>query len=141
MDIKKLEDMLKPFGNTFIEKFEELAELNADKAFIYYGEEDIRYTYSEFNRLANSAAHNLCSLGLEKGDRVSLFLYNPIVTILSMFAIWKIGAVYCPINYNYKGKLLSYQINDTRPKMLITEQKYLDEINKLKTTIPPLQLI
>ncbi|MBW2370093.1 MAG: AMP-binding protein [Deltaproteobacteria bacterium] len=141
MDIKKLEDMLKPFGNTFIEKFEELAELNADKAFIYYGEEDIRYTYSEFNRLANSVAHNLCSLGLEKGDHVSLFLYNPIVTILSMFAIWKIGAVYCPINYNYKGKLLSYQINDTRPKMLITEQKYLDEINKLKTTIPPLQLI
>ncbi|MCP4682543.1 MAG: acyl--CoA ligase, partial [Desulfobacterales bacterium] len=106
MKTEGLENKLKFLGNTFIEKFEERADKLNDKVFFYYGEKDKSYTYSEFNELANSIAHNLRTLGLKKGDRVSLFLSNPVVTTLSMFAIWKIGAVYCPINYNYKGKML-----------------------------------
>ena len=56
-----------------------------------------------------------------------------------MFGIWKAGAVYCPINFNYKGNLLSYQINDTEPKMLITERQMVPIINDIKdqlTSIP-----
>ncbi|MBT3224828.1 MAG: AMP-binding protein [Deltaproteobacteria bacterium] len=141
MDMQELEGQLKPFGNTFIEKFEELAETRKDKVFFYYGEEDRGYTFGEFNQLANSVAHNLRSLGLEKGNRVSLMLFNPVVTTISMFAIWKLGAVYCPINYNFKGKLLSYQINDTNPSLLITEQNFVSEINHVKSEIPALLTI
>lgn len=141
MKTQELENRLKSLGNTFIEKFEERAEILHDKVFFYYGEIDKGYTYRQFNELANCIANNLIILGFKKGDRVSLFLSSPVATTLSMFAIWKIGAVFCPINYNYKGKMLAYHINDTRPGLLITEQKFLNRINHIKNDIQPLPVV
>jgi len=97
------------------------SEKQPEKTFIYYGEEDRHISYLEFNRLANRVANNFRSMNIQQGDRVCLFLFNPLVTVLSMFALWKIGAVFCPINFAYKGRLLAYQIQDTGPKLLITE--------------------
>ncbi len=141
MDIRDLERDLKNDGEIVINKFEEWARTRAEKTFFYYGEEDRRFTFREFNTLANSIAHNLQSMGVKKGDRVSLFLMNPLVTTLAMFGIWKLGAVYCPINFNYQGRLLSYQINDTEPKVLITEQSRISHLNHIKSDIPGLPIV
>ncbi|PWA09496.1 acyl-CoA synthetase [Pueribacillus theae] len=121
--------------------FEKWAEEMGEKPFLYYGEENETYTYQAFNEMANSFAHNLIKLGIQKGDRISLFLRNPFVTTIAMFGIWKAGAVFCPINFNYKGKLLSYQINDTEPKVLITERQMVSMINEVKSDLPPLTVI
>ncbi|WP_347548521.1 AMP-binding protein [Pseudalkalibacillus hwajinpoensis] len=68
------------------------------------------------------------------------FLKNPLVTTLAMFGIWKAGAIYCPINFNYTGRLLTYQLNDTEPALLITERRMLPIINEINqyVTIPSL---
>ena len=58
-----------------------------------------------------------------------------------MFGIWKVGAVFSPINFNYKGRLLSYQINDTEPKMLITEQSLLPFLDAVKMDMASLKVI
>ena len=141
MELHELEKELNRYGDIFIKKFEDYAEIQADKIFFYYGEEDCNYTYSEFNRLSNCFGRNLQSLGVKKGDRVSLFLFNPFVTAIAMFSIWKAGAVYCPINYNLKGKLLSYHINDVNPSALITEQRMVLSLNQVAKEIPSVQII
>jgi len=120
---------------------EQLAEKDSHKLLIYYGEEDRRLTYGEMNRLANRIGRNLSTMGVRKGDRISLFLKNPLVTALAMFGIWKIGAIFSPINFNYKGRLLSYQINDTGPKLLITEQSMLSLLNDVASHLPDLDVI
>jgi crotonobetaine/carnitine-CoA ligase len=117
------------------------AETQPDKTFIYYGEEDRRLTYQEFNRLANRLANNLRSMDIRKGDRVCLYLFNPLVTLLSMFAIWKIGAVFCPINFVYRGRLLAYQINDTAPKLLITESGREPALNEIRSDVGQLSIL
>ncbi|MEW5914530.1 MAG: AMP-binding protein [Thermodesulfobacteriota bacterium] len=127
---QKLADM-----GLLVDKLERWAATQPDKLFIYYGEEQESYTYTRFNRLVNCVAHNLRGLGVEKGDRVSLFLKNPWVTVVSMFALWKLGAVFCPINFLYKGRLLSYQISDTAPKLLITESGREPLLNQIKGDI------
>lgn len=140
----ELEERMLGFGTDeelIIKKLEQWAIERGDKTFIYYGEEDESYTYATFNSLANSFAHHLIQRGIEKGDRVSLFLKNPLITTIAMFGIWKVGAVYCPINFNYKGRLLSYQINDTNPKLLITERQMVPFINEIKNELPPLPVI
>jgi len=114
---------------------------NRRQTLFFYGEENLRFTFREFNQLANSVGHNLESMGIEKGDRVSLFLKNPLIIALSMFGIWKTGAVYCPINFNYKGRLLSYQINDTTPKLLITERELVPLINDIAKDVPDLNVV
>lgn len=126
---------------SIVRTVEKWAEVTGEKTFIFYGEENRKYSYREFNELANSIAHNLIEMGINKGDRVSLFLKNPIVSTLAMFGIWKAGAVYCPINFNYKGKLLSYQINDTNPKILITERPMVQLVNEVKSDLPSLPVI
>jgi crotonobetaine/carnitine-CoA ligase len=141
MNIKDLEEKLKRNGEVVVQKFEEWAESRADSLFFYYGEQDRRFTFKEFNEMVNGVAHGLASVGVEKGDRVSLFLMNPLVTSLAMFGLWKIGAVYCPINFNYPGRLLSYQINDTGPKLLITEQARVAALNQIAADIPELPVI
>ncbi len=140
MDIKELEDELNKMG-LLVRKLEEWAESRPDKTFFYYGEEDRHLTYREFNQLANRMAHNLKEMGVNKGDRVSLFLHNPLITILSMFGLWKIGAVFCPINFLYKGRLLSYQISDTNPNLLMTENGCEPILNQIKSEIAGLPII
>jgi carnitine-CoA ligase len=122
-------------------KLEKWARETGDRTFVYYGEENKTYTFKEYNEIVNSIAHNLIKMGIQKGDRISLFLKNPLISSLVMFGIWKAGAVYCPINFNYKGKLLSYQINDTKPKMLITERPMVHLINDIKSDLPSLDVI
>ena len=124
-----------------VKRLEEWAETRSDKTFFYYGEEDRHYSYDEFNRLANCIANNLKDMGVCKGDRVSLFLKNPLVTILSMFGLWKLGAVFCPTNFLYKGRLLSYQLNDTDPRLLITENGCESLLNDIKDQIKCCDLV
>ena len=141
MDQKELERDLKRDGEVVLHKLEEWAETRAQKTYFYYGEEDRHITYGEFNRLTDLIAHNVRSLGVEKGDRISLFLLNPLVTTLAMFGMWKIGAVYCPINFNYRGRLLTYQVNDTRPRLLITEQARVPLLNQVKSDMPDVPIV
>jgi len=140
MDLKGLENELNQMG-LLVSKMEEWAEKIPNKTFFYYGEEDRHLTYKEFNQLANRLAHNLRAMNVTKGDHVSLFLSNPLITILAMFGLWKIGAVFCPINFIYKGRLLSYQITDTKPKLLITENGREPILNEIKSEIESLPII
>jgi crotonobetaine/carnitine-CoA ligase len=141
VDLRELEKDLKRDGEVVLDKLAECARTKAQKTYFVYGEQGRRISYVEFDRLTNCIAHGLRSLGIGKGDRISLFLMNPLVTTLAMFGMWKIGAVYCPVNFNYRGRLLSYQINDTNPKMLITEQARVPALNQVRADIPDLPLI
>jgi crotonobetaine/carnitine-CoA ligase len=134
MEKQRLKRELDDMG-LLVRQFETWARKRPDKTFFYYGEEDRHYTYDEFNRMANCIANNLKAMGVSKGDRVSLFLKSPLVTILSMFALWKLGAVFCPTNFLYKGRLLSYQLNDTDPKLLIMENGREPLLNDIKEHI------
>lgn len=77
----------------------------------------------------------MISRGIHKGDRISVFLKNPLISTMVMFGIWKCGAVFSPINFNYRGKLLSYQLKDSQPKMLITERMMVPILNEIASEI------
>jgi crotonobetaine/carnitine-CoA ligase len=106
-----------------------------DRTFIYYGEEDLKLTFNEFNQITNSIGHNLLSLGINKGDRICVFFKNPLATAMVMFGIWKTGAVFCPINFNYRGKLLAYQIKDSDPRAIFVEKELVPLLNEVKGDI------
>jgi crotonobetaine/carnitine-CoA ligase len=141
MDLKEIERELKENGEVVPCKLQEWAEKRGDKIFFYYGEEDQSFTYREFNQLTNSIAHHLKSMGVGKGDRISLFLKNSLISTLAMFGIWKAGAIFCPINFNFKGRLLSYQIQDTQAKLFITEREMVPLLNDIKEDVPNLKVV
>lgn len=107
------------------------ADVAGEKTFLYYGEDERRISYQKFHQITNSIGHSLIARGINKGDRISVFLKNPLISTIVMFGIWKCGAVFSPINFNYRGKLLSYQLKDTQPQMLITERLMVPILNEI----------
>ena len=77
MGVEMFKQTLGTEEESVIKKLEKWAREIGDNTFIYYGEEHQSITYKEFNEMVNSFANNLINKGIQKGDRISLFLKNP----------------------------------------------------------------
>lgn len=122
-------------GDLVTERFAHWVSVAGERVFFYYGEDDVTLTYAEFARRTDSIAGNLARLGIAKGGRVSVLTANPMISALAMFGIWKAGAVYCPVNFAYTGRLLTYQLNDTRPSLIVTDGHLLPALNEVAGAI------
>ncbi|RJG02919.1 AMP-binding protein [Noviherbaspirillum sedimenti] len=131
MDKQTLLQELRRDGELVTKRLEHWARQTPERTCFYYGEDNIALSFAEFNRLSDQIAGNLAAAGITKGMHVSVFMRNQLITALAMFGIWKAGAVFCPVNFGLTGRLLAYQIGDTRPALLIAERALvpmLDEI-------------
>ena len=83
------------------------------------GEERI-YTYYKLWREVNRFANGLRSLGVQKGDRVCI--YMPIVPeqAIAMLACARIGAVHSVVFGGFGAQALAMRLNDARAKVVIT---------------------
>ena len=53
-----------------------------------------RITYGEIESRANQLAHAMIARGLDRGDRVAIWLENSPEVVIALFAILKAGAVF-----------------------------------------------
>lgn len=113
-------------GDIALYKLDEWADKTPDKTFIHFGETGLRLSFAEVRLRSNVLAAGLASIGVTKGDRVSVLTGNSLTATIAMFAAWRVGALYAPHNYNLHGQLLSYQINDTNPAVMITDTSFSD---------------
>jgi len=127
--------ILKAEGELVTERLDHWARETPDKVFFYYGEDDIALSYGDFARQTDAIAGNLARLGIGPGDRVSVQTTNMLASALMMFGIWKAGAVYSPVNFAFGGRLLSYQLDDTRPKLVVTDPQLLPRLNEVAATL------
>lgn len=86
-------------------------------------ETDIKYSYGEFNSLINRFAGSLRELGIQKGDRVAIYLPNSPEFVIAYFAIARIGAVAVPFNIMFKAPEVKYILNNSKAKALITDAR------------------
>lgn len=82
-----------------------------------------RLTYSQLDDLSDELAQGLINRGIARGDRVVLFLDNSAEAVVSIFAVLKAGAVFCPVNPSTKADKLAYILNNCRARAVITQQK------------------
>ena len=115
-------------GVTLPERLDHWAVERPDAVCLYDGETDTELTYADFGALTDTIAGNLAGLGISKGDRISVFTTNSLLAAQLMFACWKAGAVYSPINFSYGGRLLSYQLRDTNPQLLVTDSALFERV-------------
>jgi fatty-acyl-CoA synthase len=83
-----------------------------------------RISYCELQAEVNKLGRALLSLGVQKGERVSLLMDNRPEFIIVDFAVAKIGAVLVPINIRYRLRELSYQLGHCKPSVLIMIDRY-----------------
>ena len=90
------------------------------------------FTNLEFNQRTNRMVHALISLGVEKGDRVSVIMLNSSEFLETFFACAKLGAIVVPISFRLAAPEMAYMINDSTPKVLIYTSDFADKISELK---------
>ncbi|MAS87370.1 MAG: dicarboxylate--CoA ligase PimA [Micavibrio sp.] len=79
-----------------------------------------RYNWAEIGALSDKLAYSLQQQGLNKGDKVGLFLPNCPYFLISYFAVLKAGGTV--VNYNplYAKSEVEHQINDSHTRFMIT---------------------
>ncbi|MGZ4910216.1 MAG: acetate--CoA ligase [Halobacteriota archaeon] len=91
-------------------------------ALIYVNErgEQRTVTYAELAREVNQMANSLKSLGVQKGDRVAMYLPPCVEAAASMLACAKIGAVHSVVYAGFSVRALADRIHDANAKVLVT---------------------
>ena len=96
-------------------------------------------TYRQIDSSSNRIASGLKDFGVERGDRVAIFLENSVESVLSILGILKADAVFVVINPTTKKDKLSYILNNCRVKSLITSSDKLDIIQEVLQKAPLVQ--
>ena len=78
------------------------------------------YTYFDMYREVNKFANVLKSLGIKKGDRVSIYLPMIAEALVVMLACARIGAIHSLVFGGFSAEALRDRINDCEAKILVT---------------------
>ena len=106
-----------------------------EKNWLCSAADDRRWSYAEFDAAVNRAANLLLSLGVGKGDKVSLLMTNSPEYVISYFACWKIGAVAGPVNSHLKSEELAFVLDNSEAVALITEQDFLKHVEPIRAKL------
>lgn len=128
-------------GDSVLHRLDLHAERDPEKLFLLYGETGERLSFAEFARRSREMAGGLARLGVGKGDHVCVLSPTAIVPALAMFGIWRLGAVFAPINHNLRGSLLIYQLTDAAPKVVIADAAGVALLEQMRAELPEFVLV
>jgi crotonobetaine/carnitine-CoA ligase len=122
------------------------AESFPEKAMFKVGDRDGNvvesYTYAETNAWANRVANGLSKeFGINKGDKVGMYMLNCSEYVISIIAIHKAGGVQVPINKDEKGERLAYVINYSDMRALVIDEGSISFIEEIGDSIDHLEVV
>ena len=112
-------DLSKTFANLFTEQ----AKRTPDAPAVV--DRDSQLTYGEMDRYSNALARQLIDFGVQPNDFVCVMLDRFKEFPLAVLAIHKAGAAYTPLDFEYPNERLSYMLENSESKVLITTHEVL----------------
>ena len=105
------------------------------EALMYEGQ---RWTFTEFRTEVDRVARALINLGVQPGDKVSLWMPNRAEWLFLFGAIAKIGAVIVPINTRFRTDDMEYlvQHSDSAALILMDQSGPVDYLGMLREVAP-----
>lgn len=110
-----------------------------DKVAIAY--EGRTYSYQELNEEVNRMANGLLETGLQKGDKVSLFMKNSDYNVLAFFAVLKAGGVAVPVNYRLSADESGYIFGQSESRFIFCDAEFEGVIAEGKRQATSLQQV
>ncbi len=81
----------------------------------------IRWSYADFDRIADALAAGLWRHGIVQGTRVAVLARNSHAFAAMRFAVARLGAVFVPINFMLKAEEVAYILRHAGATMLATD--------------------
>jgi len=104
---------------------------------ICYGQKKL--TYDELDDASDNFCSSLMRLGIEKGQRVAILLFNRPEFIISYFGILKAGATIVPLNTMLKTEEIRYMLEDAGAVAIVTSSSFMDIACDLKAKLKNLK--
>ncbi|NNF99615.1 MAG: AMP-binding protein [Desulfobacteraceae bacterium] len=90
------------------------------------------FTYPEVNERVNKLANGLLSIGLAKGDKISVFMENSIEIVELFLAAAKTGIIIVPINFRLVSREIEYIANNSEAKAFFVDHEFTGLIDPIK---------
>ncbi|MDX1621039.1 MAG: amino acid adenylation domain-containing protein [Nitriliruptorales bacterium] len=94
-------------------------------------------TYGELESRANQFANLLLSLGLQRGDRVGLYLEKSFEAVAAIYGTMKAGGAYVPLDPQAPPKRLSYVASNCGVRHLVAGSERLAVARSILADCPP----
>ena len=101
-------------------------------AVIFYYADGTRevHTYGSLNSRVNRLANALQAQGVGRGDVVAMMSRNSPDYVTAWYASLKLGAMLTGLNFTFKEREITYQVNHAEPKVLIIEDIFIDRVSE-----------
>ncbi|HEY1042878.1 MAG TPA: acyl-CoA ligase (AMP-forming), exosortase A system-associated [Telluria sp.] len=103
---------------------------------LVYG--DRRLDYAALATAVTRAAQGLLGLGLQRGDRVAVYLEKNIENVAAMFGAAAAGCVFVPVNPLLKPEQVAYILGDCNVRVLVTSGERLRQLSSVLHACPDL---
>ncbi len=90
-----------------------------------------RRTYAEMEARANQLAHHLAAQGIGPGDHVGIYAYNSVEWVETLWAVFKLRAVWINVNYRYVKDELHYLLTNADLKALVHQREFSPLVGSL----------
>lgn len=97
---------------------------------------DTNLTYKELDRFADRFAVAVQDLGVNKGDRVGIYLPNIPQFIIAYYGTLRAGGVVVACSPLYKETELRHIVNDSEPKILLILDRLYPYVRSAKEQLP-----
>ena len=98
-----------------------------------------RRTYAEMEKRSNQLAHYLQAQGIKPGDHVGIYALNSVEWIETLWAVFKIRAVWININYRYVEDELSYLFDNADIDALVFQRSFAPRLANVLPSLPRLK--
>lgn len=114
-----------------VKQIEKISKEYPEKNAIVDGSE--KTPYQKLNAKANQLAHYLQTQNIEKGGLIGVCIPQSTSRIIAFLAILKSGATYLPIDGELPQARIQMMIDDSKIKLMLSVDQYLDKVNNDQT--------
>ncbi|MBB1125376.1 acyl-CoA ligase (AMP-forming), exosortase A system-associated [Thiospirillum jenense] len=115
------------------------AENNPSACAVRYANETL--TYDVLADAINAAANHYLALGLQRSERVAVYLEKRLETVVALFAAAAAGGVFIPINPLLKAEQVGYILADCNVRLLVTSPARLELLAPVLNQCPDMRII
>jgi amino acid adenylation domain-containing protein/non-ribosomal peptide synthase protein (TIGR01720 family)/FkbM family methyltransferase len=101
-------------------------EQNRERSAVTHGGEQL--SFGELDARSERLAAHLRTLGVGPDVLASVFLERSIDLVVALFAVWKAGGAYLPLDPTLPSPRLSFLLSDARPPLVLTRTRLLPDL-------------
>jgi carnitine-CoA ligase len=113
------------------------ADRHGDRTFLQFGA--LTRSFADVDHLTNSVANGLAALGVQYGSKVAIMAPNGPAFVDAWLGTIKLGAVYVPINTDYTGDILQYQLGKADITHMVIDPAFLERLDAVLNALPKLR--